>query len=494
MAMRPLCTTRALAVLGCLSVFLLPDIALAARDSEPPTTPTGLTAVALSPNDIQLSWNASTDNRRVKRYRILLSDGTELGSTKATWYTLRGLATATTYSLSVLASDGRNDSDTAAVSVTTLDSADEPPVEKLPEEEPPVDEPPVHEPPVTGGPPDGWSLVFDDAFDGSGDLAVGTSESLWRFEGLADGLHRAGNSGMDEFGNTDVPSWRSPAGKRWSAWYDGHQTDNAYRSGGLLVMQGFASVEPDPTRPDTYMDEGRLVDYGSGKLYSAWLDTWSRKYDVSLGKHVVDPSSPNRVFRYGYFETSVSFAGMVTPGFRLSLWLMPASRDAEGQDLVVSDAYDSDGDNGVEIDIFEYEYLTDAQSNRLQLSLHGGAAGSAATTFDAGDIGVDLRSGFHTIGFRWEADRLEWSIDGTVVKTVTDTALIPDVYSYLILSREMNSGVKREGIDSVRDGDPIEVLPYRPRDPGLYASNVWLHRDRLAYDRALIDHVRVWQP
>ena len=85
-------------------------------------------------------------------------------------------------------------------------------------------------------------------------------------------------------------------------------------------------------------------------------------------------------------------------------------------------------------------------------------------------------------------------IDGTVVKTVTDAELIPDIYSYMIVSREMNSGVKPASWASPADGEAIEVLPYRPRDPGLYARNIWAYRDRLADDRALIDYVRVWQP
>ena len=335
--------------------------------------------------------------------------------------------------------------------------------------------------------------VFADEFDGSGDLAVGRPDSLWRFESLEDALHRAGNSGMDEVGDTDVPSWRSPAGKRWSAWYDDYHDDNAYRSDGLLVLQGLDSGRADPTRRDRYFDEGVSVDYGSSRLYTVWLDTWARTWSNELNRHVTDPDSPNRTFRYGRFEMRVNFSEMITPGFRLSWWLMPASRDAEGQHLVASDAYDADGDNGVEIDIFEYEYVDGQNPHRLQLALHGGAAGKDAETFDASSIGVDLRSGFHVIALDWRPDALVWTIDGIEVKRVTDRALIPDTYAYMIVSREMNSGVKREGVDGFVDGDALEVMPYRPRDPGLYGWNVWAYRDRLARDRALIDYVRVWQ-
>ena len=371
---------------------------------------------------------------------------------------------------------------------------EEPPVDEPPVDEPPVDEPPTEEPPVSTGPPAGWGIVFEDHFDGYGDLDTSSSDKLWRFETMQDGLHRAGNSGMDEFGDTDVPDWQSARGKRWSAWYDKYTEENAYRSAGNLVMQGLVSGEADPTRPDDYLDNGILTQYGSSKLYTAWIDTWSRKYVNDLGKHVTDPDSPGRTFKYGYFETRVNFSEMKTPGFRLSMWLMPASTDAEGQYLVESTAYDSDGDNGVEIDLFEYEWIGVEHENRLQLSVHGGAAGGSSTNYDTSESNIAIHEGWHTIGFLWEADRLVWSIDGKVIKTVTDVAIIPDVYSYLIVSREMNSGVKTEGIDSINEGDVLEVLPYRPRDPGLYAHNVWEFRDRIATDRALVDYIKVWQP
>lgn len=336
-------------------------------------------------------------------------------------------------------------------------------------------------------------MRFDSSFDGTGDVDVGNPDSLWRFDDMHDSLHRAGNGGMDEFGNTDVPDWRTATGKRWSAWYDDYQTDNAYRSDGLLVMQGLSSGVPDPTRQDVYMDEGVEIDYGSSKLYTAWLDTWSRTFDKSKGHHVMDPASPGKVFRYGYFEARVSFAEMITPGFRLSWWLMPASTDEAGQDVVAHKAYDESGDNGVEIDIFEYEFVDGQNPQLIQLTLLGGAAGDSGMTFDASTLGVDLRKGFHTIGFLWEPDRLVWTIDGKVARTITDAALIPDVYSYMVLTREMNSGVRRSSSSSIKGGDPVEQKPYRPGDPGLYLQNVWIYRDRLAADRALIDYVRVWQ-
>ncbi len=490
--------------------------------NEPPTKPPNLTGIAVSDTVVELTWGASTDDKRVKNYRIYV-DGARIATTRSQKYSVGNLVSNTLYEFGVEANDGAAVSFLANVSVTTLTSpteeeaptepapivckgqnkklpeckeppVEEPPAEEPPAEEPPAEEPPAEEPPISSGVPAGWKIVFEDNFDGFGDIDTSSDNKLWRFETMDDPLHRAGNTGMDEFGSTEVESWRSPLGKRWSGWYNGYNKDNAYRSDGMLVMQGLATNEIDPTRPIDYFDNGVLTQYGSGKLYTAWLDTWSRKYDLELNKQIVDPDSPNKTFKYGYFESRVNFSEMVTPGFRLSMWLMPATSDAEGQNLVENKAYDSSGDNGVEVDIFEYEWIGDNQENRIQMSIHGGAAGGSSTNFDTSALNIALHEGWHTIGLLWLADRLVWSIDGTVVHVVTDTSLIPDVYSYMILSREMNSGVKAQGIDAIETGDALEELPYRPRDPGLYAQNIWEFRDRIAIDRALVDYIRVWQP
>ncbi len=500
-----------------------------------PTMPGNLSGTAISQSSVNLSWDASTDDRRVRYYRVLLN-GRVIGTTRKLNYQVNGLTSATAYTFEVDASDGSAFSFVASVTVSTTGAeeppeeptepvepsplncngknkklpacqnpaseeppteeppTEEPPAEEPPTEEPPAEEPPAEEPPISGGVPAGWNVVFEDNFEGTGDIDTTSAARNWRFETLQDPLHRAGNSGMDELGNTDVPNWQSPEGKRWSAWYNQYNEDNAYRTNGMLVMQGLSSGETDPTRPDLYLDNGITTAYGDSKLYTAWLDTWGRTYSVPLNRHITDPESPNKTFRYGYFEARVNFSEMITPGFRLSMWLMPAYADSAGEQLVESMAYDSNGDNGVEIDIFEYEWISVNDQNRIQLSVHGGAAGNSSTNFDTESIQEQLHQGWHTIGLLWEADKLVWSLNGRVLKTVTDTQLIPDVYSYLILSREMNSGVKRPGVDSIEVGDVEEVLPYRPRDPGMYAQNVWQYRDRLATDRALIDYVRVWQP
>lgn len=494
--------------------------------NEAPTAPDNLMGVAVSTSEIRLSWDPSTDDRRVKNYSIHRDDR-HIATIKNTFYTDSSLSAETAYRYTVVASDGTLESAAAEFLISTPATdptadigeettnkpgrgkggknnspTEEPPVEEPPEEVPPPEEPdpdapPVEDPPTgdpgTAGPPTGWLLRFADEFDGDGDLDTTSSLRNWRFESMQDGLHRAGNNGLNAMGEV-VESWDSVRGKRWSAWYDGYHTSNAFRENGELILGGYDSGEMDATRPVDYTDNGVSTTYGRSKLYTAWIDTFSRKWTGPGDLHVMDPESPGKLFKYGYFETRVNFSEMMTPGFRLSLWLMPGSNDADGQDLVVSHAYDADGNNGVEIDIFEYEWINTDFENRINLAVIGGAAGSSGTNLDTSTLGINLHEGYHTIGFLWQADRMIWYIDGIAVKEITDVNLIPDVYSYLIYSREMNSGVKNLDVDGFEPGDKVEELPYIPRDPGLYATNVWEFRDRINSDRAIVDYIRVWQP
>lgn len=521
-----------------LAIVLGSSPSFAARDTTPPTMPGNFRTTSVLENSVRLVWNRSTDNKRVKHYEVF-RNGRLISKTRNLSFTDTGVSPGTKYTYMVMASDSQNTSNVARLEVTSKEKIvvvqeprapavpapenpapapipSPPPSPTTPEVAEPVDEEVAESEPevaeantdstpepdtdsadntdaAIGGAPTDWQVVFNDSFDGSGEIATGTGNN-WRFETMDSGLHRAGNSGMDATGSTDVPSWQSVEGKRWSGWYNDFNNANAYRENGSLVMGGVATSRPDPTRAEPYDDNGVYTDYGSGKLYTSWLDTWSRKWVGPGDEHVVDPASPGKAFKYGYFEARINFSQMQTPGFRLSMWLMPASTDAAGQQLVVDTAYDSDGDNGVEIDIFEYEWTGVATANTLVMGIHGGGAGSDQNLIDAAGKGHNLREGWHTLGLKWSADEIVWSLNGAVVKRVTDVDLIPDVYSYFIVSREMNSGVKRSGVDSVKTGDVLEDLPYRPRDPGLYAQNIWEFRDRILNDVALIDYIRIWQP
>jgi chitodextrinase len=80
-------------------------------DTEPPTAPTGLGAIAVSGSQIALSWSASTDNVGVTGYQLERCQGgacttfAQIATPTSTSYTDSGLAMSTTYTYRVRATD-----------------------------------------------------------------------------------------------------------------------------------------------------------------------------------------------------------------------------------------------------------------------------------------------------------------------------------------------------------------------------------------------------
>jgi len=116
------------AISAAASAFLLaawfPIAAQAQADNTPPSIPTGLAGTAVSPTQINLSWNPSTDNVAVAGYYVYVNDQwqTPLGPTTATSFQHTGRSPNTTYNYRVSSFDtSSNDSAWTAppVSVTT---------------------------------------------------------------------------------------------------------------------------------------------------------------------------------------------------------------------------------------------------------------------------------------------------------------------------------------------------------------------------------------
>jgi chitodextrinase len=118
-------------LLLCLTIFLIPMYAFAATDNfsvtfnvldqAPPTTPTGLAIGAVTNSQINISWNASTDDGVVVGYQIF-RDASAIATTTLTSYTDSGLTGSTTYSYQVRAFDqaSKYSTTTGAVGTTTL--------------------------------------------------------------------------------------------------------------------------------------------------------------------------------------------------------------------------------------------------------------------------------------------------------------------------------------------------------------------------------------
>jgi chitodextrinase len=97
-------------------------------DTQAPSTPTNLTALAVSSSQINLSWSASTDNVGVTGYKIF-RDGTQITTVATSSYADTGLSPSTTYSYTVAAFDaaGNTSAQSSPASGTTLPAPDTPP-------------------------------------------------------------------------------------------------------------------------------------------------------------------------------------------------------------------------------------------------------------------------------------------------------------------------------------------------------------------------------
>ena len=89
-------------------------------DTTAPSVPAGLRAQAFSSSQINLTWNASTDNVGVTGYRIFRA-GAQIGTATGATFSNTGLSASTTYSYTVAAYDaaGNASGQSAAASTTT---------------------------------------------------------------------------------------------------------------------------------------------------------------------------------------------------------------------------------------------------------------------------------------------------------------------------------------------------------------------------------------
>jgi len=87
-------------------------------DTQPPTTPTGLSATAVSQSQVNLKWTISKDNVGVAKYHIYRSSGTDraekIASVTTSSFGDSGLSAGTTYTYYVIAEDAAGNSSTAS--------------------------------------------------------------------------------------------------------------------------------------------------------------------------------------------------------------------------------------------------------------------------------------------------------------------------------------------------------------------------------------------
>jgi chitodextrinase len=96
--------------------------ATVAADKTPPSVPTQLAAQTLSPSQIALTWAASTDNVAIANYTVY-RNGSAIATVTSTSYTDSGLASWTSYTYAVSATDtsGNSSAQSSTISARTAD-------------------------------------------------------------------------------------------------------------------------------------------------------------------------------------------------------------------------------------------------------------------------------------------------------------------------------------------------------------------------------------
>ena len=97
---------------------------LSASDTTAPSIPTSLTSSNITQTSATISWSASTDNIGVTGYKIF-NNGTQVGTSTTTSYSLTGLTAGTTYSITIQAYDaaGNTSASSTTLSLTTTAAA-----------------------------------------------------------------------------------------------------------------------------------------------------------------------------------------------------------------------------------------------------------------------------------------------------------------------------------------------------------------------------------
>ncbi len=110
------------------NTIYIDNVSILAVDSEPPSPVTTLAASGTIVTGTGLTWSASTDNIGVASYQVF-RDGTQVGTTAGTAYTVNGLSANTSYAFRVLAADaaGNVSAPGNTINVTTRAADSEPP-------------------------------------------------------------------------------------------------------------------------------------------------------------------------------------------------------------------------------------------------------------------------------------------------------------------------------------------------------------------------------
>lgn len=127
---------------------------------------------------------------------------------------------------------------------------------------------------------------------------------------------------------------------------------------------------------------------------------------------------------YGFFECRMKV--VKTNGHQMAFWMMPESGESMSGRIL-----DKTANDGAEIDIVE----TCRRSDKYSCGLHwdGYSKGHKSNGKIVKAPGLHS-NGMNIYGFEWSPEYLKFYFNGKVVRTMTDSILIPKVKEHIILS------------------------------------------------------------
>ena len=382
-------------------------------DTTPPSTPTNVSATAVSSSQINVSWTASTDNVGVAGYKVF-RNGSLVKTTTAVSYSDTGLAASTMYSYTVAAFDaaGNVSPQSTAVSATTLTPDTTPPTVSITA-------------PAGGATVSNTITVSANASDN-----VAVADVQFQLDGV--------NLGPDLTAAPYSISWDTTTVGNGSHTLTAKARDtsqNSTTSAPVMVTVSNTIVSPPTNGLIGYWN----FDENSGTVAH---DTSGSGYNGTVS---------GATWTAGYIHSALSFNGstnyVVTPNialgqtFSVSAWVNPAVTTQTAYGRIAETQYNGGLYLGTDASGTKYKFIVNTGT---------GSTGSCGAAYGCAQGGT-VTSGWHSVVATFDGATAKLYVDNTLVATETFTAPGNTTYPLYISHYYSGNGYGWNGIiDEVR--------------------------------------------
>jgi len=215
--------------------------------------------------------------------------------------------------------------------------------------------------------------------------------------------------------------------QEFNPWTGNTSPDGIWRKNGVWVGTGGNTF--DPARCI-------LTSSYSGQTSSGFLTLRSLANSLNGGEIQTLPK-----YKYGYYETRLKVTGVGDP--------------ANNRGLVVSFFIVDYDNSGWEVDI-EFltngSWITSANSGQVTFNYHLPFNGGSGVHYH--DLPFNPKNDFHRYGFLYQPGRLDWTVDGVIVYTVTNAGFT-NPYGAFIMMNSWTGNSNWGGLAPTQDADSV---------------------------------------